>query len=274
MASSIFGDIPEDNGSAEIRPCSVINCQLPTDVVLESCDGVRYGAHAVNLETYSGGFPIAASTDIDQEAVRMQEKSSVLCLLLQYMHNERQPDSSKIEFEVLAPLSEAVEKYMVFSAMEVCKIRMQEAIPNHPLEVLAYAVKHGYPELSKAAAPLTLPISLSSVTKTLKDRPDIILRWVQYREHWLDILKFIYEIPPIANLHRGGLEECEKWGDFHRNVILEVRADVRNVQKFRDIVGREENVVEDCSHCRARVHKWKLSFANQIAKLPVFDAGV
>ena len=101
------------------------DCQLPTDVVLESCDGFRYGAHSANLEAYSAGFPLAASTKLNGEIAQLPEHSKVLKLLLQYMHNERQPDSSEIPFKVLAPLAEAVEKYMVFSAMEVWKIRMQ-----------------------------------------------------------------------------------------------------------------------------------------------------
>ena len=101
------------------------DCQLPTDVVLESCDGFRFGAHSANLEAYSAGFPLAASTQFNGEIAQLPERSEVLELLLQYMHNERQPDSSEIPFKVLAPLAEAVEKYMVFSAMEVCKIRMQ-----------------------------------------------------------------------------------------------------------------------------------------------------
>jgi hypothetical protein len=94
---------------------------------LRSSDGVQYGAHSTNLEIYSGGFPPATLMNAPDpgEIVQMPEMSAVLKLLLQYMHNDRQPDSSKIPFKVLCPLAEAVEKYMVFSAMEVCKIRMQ-----------------------------------------------------------------------------------------------------------------------------------------------------
>jgi len=103
----------------------IADCPLTADIILRSSDGVQYGAHSINLEIYSGGFPPASSTNVTGEIVQMPETSAVLKLLLQYMHNDRQPDSSKITFKVLYPLAEAVEKYMVFSAMEVCKIRMQ-----------------------------------------------------------------------------------------------------------------------------------------------------
>ena len=105
----------------------IADCPLTTDVILRSSDGVEYGAHSTNLEIYSGGFPPATSTKTTEpgEIIQMSETSAVLKPLLHYMHNDRQPDSSKITFSVLYPLAEAVEKYMVFSAMEVCKIRMQ-----------------------------------------------------------------------------------------------------------------------------------------------------
>lgn len=55
----------------------------------------------------------------------------------------------------------------------------REALPDHPLSVLCYAVKHGYRKLSQMAVPKTLSISLHDVSKALADRPDIILKWVR-----------------------------------------------------------------------------------------------
>jgi hypothetical protein len=40
------------------------------------------------------------------------------------MHNARQPNLSKLPFPTLELLAEAVEKYMVFSAMQVCMMHM------------------------------------------------------------------------------------------------------------------------------------------------------
>jgi len=268
----LANDSPEDENAFEIPRCSVTDCKLSTDIVLESCDGVRYGAHAANLEAYSAGFPLAASTQFSGEIVHLPEHSNVLRLLLQYMHNERQPDSSGIPFKVLAPLAEAVEKYMVFSAMEVCKIRMREAMPHHPLDVLCYAVKHGYPKLSNKAAPRTLSISLHDMSRAMEDRPDIILKWVQYREHWLHLLKYIFEKPPTV-LHRGGLSECELWAPFHHRVLREVGANIGEVQQFDDLLERQmRQDLDDCSHCRTRVANWRYAFAKRVADVPTFDA--
>ncbi|KAJ7123784.1 hypothetical protein C8R43DRAFT_1135837 [Mycena crocata] len=88
---------------SEVQGWQADNCTLEADVLLRSSDGVLYAAHSKNLELYSDGFPPASFAGADEI---------------------RQPDSSN--FELLAGLAEAAEKYMVYSesAMEVCKIQM------------------------------------------------------------------------------------------------------------------------------------------------------
>jgi hypothetical protein len=74
-----------------------------------------------------------------------------------------------LEFQTLALLAEAVEKYDVFHSKTICRIFMQYVryhfcarcgalkyyrnhIPHHSVEVLEYAVKYGYAELADEAA--------------------------------------------------------------------------------------------------------------------------
>jgi len=166
--------------------CPVADCCLAIDLVLESSDGVRFGTHTKNLERYSSNFPplTPRNSEGPLDAVSLPESSDVVSLLLRSMHPPRQPDSHSFTFDILSRLAEATEKYEVFPATEVCKIRMKEAIPDHPLPVLKYAVVHDYPELSDLAAPLTIELSLDTVKNGLQDRLDIFVAWVQYREHW------------------------------------------------------------------------------------------
>ncbi|EDR07785.1 uncharacterized protein LACBIDRAFT_294451 [Laccaria bicolor S238N-H82] len=213
----------------------------------------EYGAHSTNLEIYSGGFPPATSTTVTGEIVEMPEASAVLKLLLHYMHNERQPDSSKITFNVLYPLAEAVEKYMVFSAMEVFS---REAIPQHPVEVLSYSIKHDYPELAKIALPLTVPMSFEEINEVLKDRPDIVLKWVEYREPWFDVLKSIYKEPVTGKQHKGGFSECGVWAAFYRGTLQEVAGDVGMAQKFSSVVQRNQHYIQSCHYCTSRASAW------------------
>ena len=105
---------------------AIAECRLTVDIVLKSSDAKLFGAHSANLEMWSSGFPPVSfrnpSGSVD--VVPLTEASDVLVLLLQYMHHHRQPDSRKFGFDVLSRLAEAVEKYEIFSAMEVCRIRM------------------------------------------------------------------------------------------------------------------------------------------------------
>ena len=51
--------------------------------------------------------------------------SEALALFLQYIHHHRQPDLSGLSFKCLSQLAEAVEKYDVYSATEICKVQMR-----------------------------------------------------------------------------------------------------------------------------------------------------
>lgn len=96
---------------------------MTVDVVLKSSDGKFLGAHQRNLEMFTAGFPIAGSAVVS-EPVFLEETYDVLFLMLQYTHNVRQPSLDHIDFTSLSSLAEAVEKYTIHSAMEICKIKM------------------------------------------------------------------------------------------------------------------------------------------------------
>jgi hypothetical protein len=93
-------------------------------VKLNSSDGQVFGAHQRNLEVFSDAFPMAGSTTA-KEVVTLEENAEVLQLILQFMHNTRQPNVSKLPFSTLAPLAEAVEKYMIYAAMQICHTHME-----------------------------------------------------------------------------------------------------------------------------------------------------
>lgn len=97
--------------------------------------------------------------------------SGALTLFLQYIHHHRQPDLSRLSFECLSQLAEAVEKYDVYSATEICKLHMRlvffcarrpctpqrvrvtsSHVEKHCVGVFQYASKHGYRNLMNDAA--------------------------------------------------------------------------------------------------------------------------
>jgi len=80
--------------------------------------------HQVNLEAHTGGFPPAGFETCD-EIVPLPEDATTLELLFQFIYPKRHPDLALTPFEILCPLAEAAEKYEVYSAMNICSIRMR-----------------------------------------------------------------------------------------------------------------------------------------------------
>jgi hypothetical protein len=89
-----------------------------------SADGVHFYLHRKNLETNTGGFP-PAEIETRDEVVSLTEDSSTLELLFQFIYPAHHPNLVGTPFVTLSWLAEAAEKYEVYSAMNVCNIRMQ-----------------------------------------------------------------------------------------------------------------------------------------------------
>ena len=95
-----------------------------SDITFQSSDQHIFKVHFINIGTQSTGFPspeLLPST----EPIRLSEKGSTLELLFQFLYPEPHPDLASVEFDTLEPLAYAAEKYKVFSAINICKIRMQ-----------------------------------------------------------------------------------------------------------------------------------------------------
>jgi len=234
------------------------DCNLETNVTLQSSDGKLYGAHSKNLELYSDAFPAVGSTTSPVgDVVTMTESSTVVDLLLQYMHHRRQPDSLEISLDVLEELAEAVEKYGIFSAMEVCKLRMKSAIPSRPLAVLAYAAKHGYVRLMNEVAPRTLELPFKTVDRALANRPDVHLAWFKFREERLELAKTIFTQDPPVLQHRGGLDRCDGWDSFHRGVIIAIAGKPVSFDYFSKTLETYEYLLGECSYCKKVIKTWE-----------------
>lgn len=98
-----------------------------SDVTFRSFDGTLFRVHRKNIETHSEGFSTPPGTSPQQETVSLTEDEATLELLFQYIYPQRQPDLTKIPFELLSQLAEAAEKYQVFAAIEICNVRMRYA---------------------------------------------------------------------------------------------------------------------------------------------------
>jgi len=96
------------------------------DITLRSSDGVLLKFYKKQLEVHSKAFAGAEGyTLLAQDVVDLEETCNVLEILLQLMSLEKPPTIGLLDFSILNPLAEAVEKYEVFSAMEACELAMR-----------------------------------------------------------------------------------------------------------------------------------------------------
>lgn len=115
--------------SNERSSCWICSNETPSvrtddaEITFQSSDNVLFKIHATNLKARTAGFsPPECSTF--HEVVSLSETSSTLELLFKFIYPVIQPDLQSVEFDVLANLAEAAEKYQVFSAMSLCRFYM------------------------------------------------------------------------------------------------------------------------------------------------------
>ena len=98
-------------------------CAEDATVTFKSADDVHFRIHLGNLKACTEGFvpPDIASFE---DVVRLSEDALTLELLFQFIYPRPQPDLQSLqslEFDVVAALAEAAEKYQVYPAMSRCR---------------------------------------------------------------------------------------------------------------------------------------------------------
>ncbi|KAJ7744583.1 hypothetical protein B0H16DRAFT_851181 [Mycena metata] len=170
-----------------MEPTRISNrfCASDSDLTIASSDGVLFKVHHKNLEVHSDVFANAEGATRPQngapdEIVYLSESADVLELLFQYMYRQPQPDLRDVEFGVFAGLAEAAEKYVVYSALGWCRMRMKESTTTHPLQVLDYAVKHGHVDLANESAQQSMLSSACGVAEAMDSlAPSTFKKWVR-----------------------------------------------------------------------------------------------
>ncbi|KAJ6483858.1 hypothetical protein C8R47DRAFT_563207 [Mycena vitilis] len=155
------------------------------EVTVSSSDGILFKVYRKNLETHSGVFAGAGRATLPEngdEIVQLSETAEVIDLLTQFMYPLPQPDLETLEFTALAGLAEAAEKYMVFSALTLCRTQMRNSIPAHPLEVLIYALRHDHDDLANEAAEQSMGCGVAEAMETLPW--DTFRAWILFYERW------------------------------------------------------------------------------------------
>ncbi|KAJ7584701.1 hypothetical protein C8J56DRAFT_155573 [Mycena floridula] len=165
--------------------CSTSGCTQPVDLILKSCDGSLIGAHRCNMSRFSDGFPSPDTvTGSIEDIVTLEETEAVLKLLLEFLHPQILPSCTNLDFNTLIALASAAEKYLVYSAMLLCNVRLSESrfYEAQPAKVLCYAVRHRYSELADTVAPLALKVKLKDVHDASDGDLSFFAAWALYHE--------------------------------------------------------------------------------------------
>lgn len=108
--------------SADLRGPSVNASDA--DITLKSSDNILFHVHHKNLEAHTGAFPGKEFLS-EGEIVLLTEQAKVLEIVFQFIYPKRHPKLRDLDFDTVADVAEAVEKYEVFSAMQTCEIRLK-----------------------------------------------------------------------------------------------------------------------------------------------------
>ncbi|KAG5636675.1 hypothetical protein H0H81_007237 [Sphagnurus paluster] len=126
------------------------------------------------------------------------------------------------------------------------------------MAILQYAAKYNHTDLVDEAAPLTIEYEFLEVKNQFEKGSRIPYIWLEYREQWASIIKWIYTVnPPISTQHKGGLSECNLWKPFYWKVLEDLKMCPSRVKRARQFIEMDiTRKLEDCSHCIRRAQKW------------------
>ncbi|KAG5718458.1 hypothetical protein E4T56_gene8762 [Termitomyces sp. T112] len=227
------------------------------DLLFRSSNNILFRIHSRNLEVTSGGFPPAHFAH-SNEHIDLTEDSSTLELMFHFVYPRSQPNLEKITFEALAQLAEAVEKYQVYPAMQLCKIHMEKALPDHALDVLKYSLRHGYPELIDQAAP---HVTLADISAEWNSIPlDLLYAWLRYYDSWnAGIRKASLTAPPG--------HKCSNWPEYQRRIFsaLGELTGIKNDESISAVIT-VPHFAAIC--CKGDADQWRKAFIEKIRSVP------
>ncbi|KDR82813.1 hypothetical protein GALMADRAFT_112866 [Galerina marginata CBS 339.88] len=156
------------------------------DIKFRSIDGIEFDLHRALLQAHAGAFP-GPEIDTQGEIVQLTEPATVLQVLFDFIYPKRHSDLEDKDFEFMAALAEAVEKYEVYSLMPLCNARLRTFLPRHAENILIHAVKHDYPKIINEVLPYLPRSSFVSILERLP--PCYMLAWARYVEAWARVFK-------------------------------------------------------------------------------------
>ncbi|KAG6917840.1 hypothetical protein DXG01_000745 [Tephrocybe rancida] len=216
------------------------------NVVFRSSDGVLFHIHTANLDFASDGFPPTSIKSQHKEIVQLPEDETTLDLLFRFVYPRILPNLKVLEFDTLARLAEAVEKYQVHMGMKLCNIFMAQQATSHPLKVLDYALKHNYPSIANSAAPRVKLSHLAS-NGGAADIP--------YYNQWMEAVRSNTARRTSMEVHTrdNSPEVCNQWPNLQKKILAAMMSATSPDWMIYKLIS----VPKATPCCEAEVTKWR-----------------
>lgn len=205
------------------KGCPCDGCDIPVDVIFLSSDGEDIGGHSSALEAFSEAFPPLGMVETTGDPIPLTESGATLRRLFHFTH-KRPYDQVLDESPLysLLELAEAAQKYLIYHAMEICRLHVKMRWKEDPLRVVVFSAKHSYIELVDVAAPSTLRLSLSSIEKAADENKGVVFAWLRYYHAWMEVAEFALTKPhPYINSKRRA-HECPGSSIYFKETLAEL----------------------------------------------------
>ncbi|KAJ7440249.1 hypothetical protein FB451DRAFT_1377648 [Mycena latifolia] len=250
----------------ELAPVSPKFSFPDADVTFRSSDGVLFHLHRKNLEVCTEGFPPAEISTRGESVVDLSETSATLELLFQFIYPQRHPALDTPPFGVLDPPAEAAEKYQVFSAMNICHIRMRDMIQDHPVAVVVYAAKHDYPYLLSEVAPMMISMAPLEVIEMLP--PYLILPWTRVLQLAVTLRSTFNPHYP-SDVFYTNHSRCRQWAHLALACMARLATGITALRSLETVFDVSEfGTPQSC--CGQDLRMWRDRIEAAIAGIPKF----
>jgi hypothetical protein len=116
----------------------IVRADDSSDITFQSTDRVLFHLHTKYLKICTKGFSLQCPGGAP-EVIPLTDAASTLEVLFQFCYPGRHPELESMKFNKLMLLAAAAKKYQVFSAMDICSVRMSRSVTHLPLVCVVYA---------------------------------------------------------------------------------------------------------------------------------------
>ncbi|KAF5344948.1 hypothetical protein D9756_011498 [Leucocoprinus leucothites] len=146
-------------------------------VEFECQDGRRF--ETTSKQAYTKASALIPKDWAPPDVIHLSESSYILETLFMFIKPGRHPDLRNVSFDTLARITKAAEKYLVISAVTICRERMRSFIGLLPVHIFLYGVYYDCTEFVDKAAPLV--VTKETLEKVVPLLPvDYRLTWVLF----------------------------------------------------------------------------------------------